>query len=119
MESVASNNTQSVIKHCSVFAGKNKEVFRKYKTKIRACISLDGRLLSEVLQGKAQPSYSHTGTKATLNTVPEKTWKQANQYLWSVLLLPTPGSANRVDKKFEVKNAKTKQGRACSLEGSE
>ena len=105
MESVASNNTQAVIKNCPVFAGWNKESFQEYKSKLRVCLSLYNKVVFEVLQGKAQPSSSTLGSTdtATLNAVDAHKWLQANQDLWSVLLLTTSGSANSTVKKFEGK----------------
>ena len=103
MENVASNNTQSAIKHCPVFTGRNKKAFREYKTKLRVCLSLYRKLVCEVLQSKAQELSSLTNANATLNAVAEQTmWKQANQDLWSVLLLTTSDTANIVVKTFEV-----------------
>ena len=52
---------------------------------------------------KARPSTLGTADTATLNVVAERTWIQANQDLWSVLLLTTSGSAHNVVKKFEGK----------------
>ena len=69
MEIVLSNNTQSVIKHCPIFAGRNKEAFREYKTKLCACRLLYSKLFFEVLQGKAQPPSSPTDANVTLNVV--------------------------------------------------
>ena len=104
MENVASNNTQAVIKHCPLFAGRNKEDFCEYKSKLRVCLSLYSKPVFEVFQGKAQPSSTlGTADTTTLNVVAERTWTQANQDLWSVLLLTTSGSANNVVKKFEGK----------------
>ena len=104
MERVASNITQAVIKNCPVFAGRNKESFQEYKSKLRVCLSLYGKAVFEVFQGKAQPSSTLGSTDiATLNAVAEYKWLQANQNLWSVLLLATSGSANNAVKKFEGK----------------
>ena len=50
MENVLFKNTQSVIKHCLIFAGRKKEAFREYY------LSLYSRLVFEVLQGNLQPS---------------------------------------------------------------
>ena len=110
MENVASNNTQPVIKHCPVFADRNKEAFHDYKIELRVCLSLYSKIVFEVLQGKTQTSCSFTDANATLNAVAEQTWKQANQDLWSVLLLTTSGSARNVSKKFEGKKAKNGTG---------
>ena len=105
MESVASNNTQAVIKNCPVFAGRNKESFEEYKSKLRICLFLYSKPVFEVFQGKGQSSSSTLGSidTATLNAVDEHKWLQANQDLWSVLLLTTSGSANNTIKKFEGK----------------
>ena len=54
MESVASNNTQTVIKNCPVFAGRNKESCQEYKSKLRVCLSLYSKAVFEVFQGKGQ-----------------------------------------------------------------
>ena len=61
------------------------------------------KAVSEVFQGKAQPSSSTPGSTdtSTLNAVTEHKWLQANQDLWSVLLLTTSGSANNTVMKFE------------------
>ena len=104
MESVASNNTQAVTKNCLVFADRNKESFQEYKSKLRVCLSLYSKAVFEVFQGKAQPSSTLGSTDtATLNAVDAHKWLQANQDLWSVLLLTTSGSANSTVKKFEGK----------------
>ena len=105
MESVASNNTQAVIQNCPVFASRNKESFQEYQRKLRVCLSLYSMAVFEVFQGKAQPSSSTLGSTdtATLNAIAERKWLQANQDLWSVLLLTTSGSANNTVKKFEGK----------------
>ena len=52
MERVSSNNTHAVIKKCRVFAGRNKESFQKYKSKLRVCLSLYSKAVLEVFQGK-------------------------------------------------------------------
>ena len=75
MENIASNNTQSVIKHYPVFAGKNKEALHVYKTKLRVRLPLNSKLVFELLQGNAQPPSSLTDANATLNVVAEQTWK--------------------------------------------
>ena len=72
MEDVASNNAQSIMKR-PVFAGRIKEVFRDYKTKLCVCLLLYSKLVFEVLQGKTQPSYSLTDANAMLNAVAEQT----------------------------------------------
>ena len=92
MESVASNNTQAVIKNCPVFAGTSKVTLHEYKTKLRACLSLykHSEPVFEVFQGKVQPSSTMSSVDtSTLDVIAERTWTQANQDLWSVLLLPT------------------------------
>ena len=96
MESVASNNTQAVIQNCPVFASRNKESFQEYKSKLRVCVSLCSMAVFEVFRGKAPPPSSTLGNTdtATLNAVAEHKWLQANQALWSVLLLTASGSAN-------------------------
>ena len=95
MESVASKNTQAVINNCPVFAGRNKESFQHYTSKLRVCLSLYSKAVFEVFQGKAQPpSTLGSADTATLNAVAEHKWLQANQDLWGVLLLTTSGSAN-------------------------
>ena len=68
----------------------------------------------EVLQGKAQLPSSLTDANTALNVVAEQTWKQANQDLWSVLLLTMSASANNAVKEFEGKRAEdgTGDGRA-------
>ena len=108
MKSVASNNTQMVTKNCPVCAGRNKESFQEYKIKLRVCLSLYSEAVFEALQGKAQPSSFTLGSTdtATLNAVAEHKWLQANQDLWSVLVLTTSGSANNAVKKFEGKRTK-------------
>ena len=55
-------------------------------------------------QGKVQPSstLSSAGT-STLDVIAEWTVTQANQDLWSALLLTIPGSANDIIKKIEGK----------------
>ena len=104
MESVASNNTQALIKNCPVFAGRGKDAFHEYKSKLRVCLSLYSKPVFEVFQGKAQPSSTTLGSTdtATVNAVAEQKWQQANQALWS-LLPTTSGSANNTVKKFEGK----------------
>ena len=57
MEKVASDNTQSTIKHRPVFTSRYKEAFRDYKPKLHACLSLYSKPIFEVLKGKTQPSY--------------------------------------------------------------
>ena len=47
---------------------------------------------------------------ATLNVVAEHKRLQANQDLWSVLLLTTSGSANNIVKKFEGKRPEDEVG---------
>ena len=65
MENVASNNTQSVIKHCPVFIDR---AFRKY-TQLRVSLSLYSKLGFEVLQGQAQPPSPLTDANAMLNAI--------------------------------------------------
>ena len=78
-------------------AGRNKESFQEYKSKLRVCLSLYSKAVFEVFQGKARPSSTLDSTDtATLNAVAGNKWLQANQDLWSVLLLTTSGSANTV-----------------------
>ena len=48
MESVASDNTQAVIKNRPVFAGRNKESFQEYKSKLRVCLSLYRRCKAQL-----------------------------------------------------------------------
>ena len=48
MKSVASNDTQAVIKNFPVFAGRNKESFQEYKSTLRVCLSLYSKALFEV-----------------------------------------------------------------------
>ena len=48
IESVASNNTQAVIINCPVFAGRNKESFEEYNSKLRVCLSLYSKTVFEV-----------------------------------------------------------------------
>ena len=75
MESVAFNNTQAVIKSCPVLAGKSKDTFHKYRSKLRVCLSLYSKPVFEMLQGKAQPSSTLGSTDtATLNAVTEHKW---------------------------------------------
>ena len=108
---MASNNTQAVIKNCPVFAGRNKESFQEYMSKLRVCLSLYSRAVFERFQGKAQPSSALGSTDiATLNVVAEHKWLQANQDLWSVLLFTTSGSANNAVKKFEGKRPEDETG---------
>ena len=78
---------------------------RQYKNKLRVCLSLYSKAVFEVLQGKAQsPSFTLGSTDtATLNAVADHKWLQANQDIWSVILLTTSGSANNTVKKFEGK----------------
>ena len=104
MENVASNNTRAVIKNCSVFAGRNKDTFGEYKSKVRVCLSLYSKPVFDVFQGMTQPS-SRLGTadNAALDIAAERRWQQANHDLWSILFLTTSGSANNVVKKFEGK----------------
>ena len=96
MESVASNNTQAVIQNCPVFACRNKESFQDYKSKLCVCLSLYSKAVFGVFQGKAQPPSFTLGSTdtATLNAIAEHKWLQANQDLWSLLLLTASGSAN-------------------------
>ena len=105
MQSVASNNTQAVIKNCHVFAGRNKESFQEYKSKLRVCLSLYSKAVFEVFQGKAQTSSSILGSTDTamFNAVVGHKWLQTNQDLWSVLLLTTSSSANNAIKRFKGK----------------
>ena len=112
MESVASNNTQAVLKNCPIFAGRNKKSFQEYKSKLRVCLSLYSKAVFEVFQGKAQPPSSILGKTdtRTLDTVAEHKWLHANQDLWSVLLLTTSGSANNIVKKFEGKRPEDEVG---------
>ena len=104
MENVASNNTRAAIKNCPVFAGRNKDTFGEYKSKVRVCLSLYSKPVFEVFQGMTQPS-SRLGTADTeaLDIAAERRWQQANHDLWSILFLTTSGSANNVVKKFEGK----------------
>ena len=90
---------QAVIKNCPVCAGRNKESFRIYRSKRRVSLSLYTKAVFEVFQAKAQPSSSTLGRtdSVTHNAVAEHKWLQANQDLWSVLLLTTSGSANNAE----------------------
>ena len=104
MEGVASNNTLAVIKNCPVFAGRNKELFQEYEGKLRVCLSLYSKAVFEVFEGKAQPSSTLGSTDTAMpNANAEHKWLQANQNLWSVLLLTTSGSADNTVKKSEGK----------------
>ena len=57
MGSVASNNTQAIIMNCPLFAGRDKESFQEYKSKLRVCLSLYSRPYSKCF--KARPSHHH------------------------------------------------------------
>ena len=105
MESVASNNTQAVIKNCPVYTGRSKDAFHEYKTKLRVGLSPYSKPVLEVFQSKAQPSSNTLGSTddATLNAVDEQKRQQPNQDLWSVVLLTSSGSANHTVKTFEGK----------------
>ena len=72
MENVASNNIQSVIEHCPVFAGKNKEASCIYEIKFCICHSLYGKLVFKVLRSKIQSSYFLTDANSTPNVVAEQ-----------------------------------------------
>ena len=105
MENFVSNNSQTVIKQCPIFAERNKEAFGEFKTKLPGCLLLHSKLIFEVLQGKAQsPSFPYR-CHAKLNAVAEQTCKQANQDLWIGLLLTMSGSASNAVNKFEGKKA--------------
>ena len=75
-------------------------------------LSLYSEAVFEVLQGKAQLSSFTLGSTdtATLNAVAEHKWLQANQDIWSVLVLTTTGSANNAVKKFEGKRTEDRAG---------
>ena len=68
--------------------------FPRIYSKHRVGLSFYSNPVFEVFQGKVQPLSTLGSTDtARLNAIPEKTWTQANQKLWSVLLLMTSGSA--------------------------
>ena len=122
MDRVASNNTQAVVKNYHVFAGKNKESFQEYKNKQSVCLSLYSKAVFELFQGRAQQPSSTLGSTdtATLNAIAEHKWLQANQDLWSVILLTTSGFANNTIKKFEGKRPEDGTGaRTAGVEGSD
>ena len=104
MENFAPNNAQAVIQYCPVFTGRSKDDFTEYKSKVRVCLSLYSKPVFEVFQGAEQPSpIVQDGDIKRVDITLERTWKQANQDLWSVLFLTTSGSANNVVKRFEGK----------------
>ena len=74
MVTVASNNTHALIKNCPVFAGRSKDTFHEYKSKLRVCLSYYSKPVFEVFQGQAQPSSTTPGSTdtATLNAVAEQ-----------------------------------------------
>ena len=111
MEGVASNNTQAVIKNCPVFAGRNKESFQFTRASCASACLSTARPYSKCC--KAQPPSSTLGSTdtSTLNAVAEHKWLQANQDLWSVILLTTSGLANNTVKTFEGKRPEDGTGR--------
>ena len=111
MESVASNNTLAVIKNCLVNAGRNKATFHEYKSKLRVCVLLYSKPVFEVFQGKVrQSSTLSSADTSALDVIAERAWTQANQDLWSMLLLTTTGSANNTIKTFEGKRPENGAG---------
>ena len=68
-ENVASNNTQSVMKHSPIFSVRNEEAFREYMKKLHIYLPLYSELIFEFFQGKALTSYFHTDANAALNIV--------------------------------------------------
>ena len=63
------------------------------------CLSLYSRPVFEVFQGAEQPSSTvQNGDTKRVDITLERTWKKANQDLWSVLFLTTSGSTNKVVK---------------------
>ena len=88
---------------------------RRFKSIIASCASAclsTAKAVFEVFQGKAQPSSSTLGSTDTamLNAVAEHKWLQANQDIWSVLLLTISGSANNAVKKFGGKRPEDGEG---------
>ena len=85
---LASNHTQSAIKHCLVFTGRNKEAFCEFRPKLRACRSLYSKLIFEVLQGKVQmrePLFATpccNTSRATSSTPSEPQMKPCFEVLW-------------------------------------
>ena len=80
------------------------------KQAARLPVSLQ-QAIFEVFQGKAQPSSTLGSTDtATLNSVAEHKRLQANQDLWSVLLLTTSGYAINTVKKSEGKRPENGAG---------
>lgn len=53
----ASTNTQTRLIHWSSFAGRGKEGFTEYKSKVRVYVKLYSKAVFDVFQGKDQPSY--------------------------------------------------------------
>ena len=111
MENVTPNNTRAVLKDCPVFAGRNKDTFSEYKSKVRVCLSLYSKRVFEVCQGMTRPSYRRgTADTAALDIAAERRWQQADHDLWRILFLTTSGSANNVVKKFEGKRPEDGKG---------
>ena len=99
---VQQHSDQAVIKNCPVSVGMNKATFHEYQIKLGVGRSLYSNPVFEVFQGKVQPSSTPSSADtSTLDVIAERTWTQANQDLWSLLLLSTSSSANNTVKSIE------------------
>ena len=112
MESVASNNIQEIIKSCSIFAGRNKATFHEYRSKLRVCLSLYSKPVFDVFQDKVQPpSTLSSADTSTRDVYAERTWTEANQDLWSVLLFsPHPAPPTTPLKHLRASGRKMDRG---------
>lgn len=56
-EDITLKNTQTVIKHCQIFAGRGKGCFPGYKSEVRVCLSLYRKSVFAMFLGKDQPPF--------------------------------------------------------------
>ena len=98
MESGAVNNFYVIVKQITKFDGWRADEFLEWDSKLRASLSMHNKTIFNALQEQQRPPEFDVNQKTT-----RATWDAANQDLYSVLFLPTAGSAFSVVRRFQGK----------------
>ena len=91
-------NVQHVVKQVSKFDGKNADDFQEWSSKLRVGLSLDSKLIFEIVQGSQRPSDLNNDQVAA-----REGWDDANRNLFSILFFTKSGPAFSVVRRFERK----------------
>lgn len=103
MKDVASNGIQKVKQKWPTFAGTGKDGFPKYKSKVRACLSLHSKTVFDMFQKRPnRPLLLILGTPPDLTSSSELRKRQTKI---SEIIFSSPHSADNVVKNFEGKRS--------------